>query len=427
VSEHGSTQNSWSIAEVVNPDQRTAADVLTVVPQLPPPEQEALLAELMQVRSLAHEQVERIHHLEQALDQSQALLKDLHRQVVNQQFLETQLASTEEIANIQQQAINRLKLQLAQQQEALETQQAEARQREQAFQDILTALESSTQGQQTELERLRNQLAQERMGVQTQHSNLEKQLADLQTASNAQQQQLLDLEAQKLVFCQQVTGLELQLQQAQTQGQALTQQLGDRQISLEQLETELRQAHTALQEQHDLIERLHRAQVLYRPPSDTLHPDPKLNQVRIEELETQIARQQTTQAMLQHACQELETERDRQQSRLTELEQQTVEMQEQILRQVQQEREYETAIQHWKDRYLNSRELMMQVKDLLETVLPHPPAELVELLAKFPAGTTEIPEPGSPVLPASSPANHATRVDLPDFLIRRRSYKNRRS
>jgi hypothetical protein len=123
----------------------------------------------------------------------------------------------------------------------------------------------------------------------------------------------------------------------------------------------------------------------------------------------------------------LETGRDLQQTRLTELEQKTVEMQEQILRQAQQEREYETAIQHWKDRYLNSRDLMMQVKDLLESALPHPSAELAELLAKFPTGTTEIPEPGSPVLPASSPANRTTKVDLPDFLMRRRNYKNRRS
>ncbi|HEY9883488.1 MAG TPA: hypothetical protein V6C98_07740, partial [Thermosynechococcaceae cyanobacterium] len=60
--------------------------------------------------------IERIRHLEQALDQSLASLSEMRLQMVDQRRLEAQLAATEDISNIQQRAIARLKLQLAHQQ-----------------------------------------------------------------------------------------------------------------------------------------------------------------------------------------------------------------------------------------------------------------------------------------------------------------------
>lgn len=428
MSDYGSTHNSNSIADAISSKQQNSADFLAVASQLEQQEQDPVLEELIQMRSLVHGQVERIRHLEQALDQSLTSLKDLHCQIVDQQFLEAQLASTEEMSNIQQQAINRLKLQLAQQQEALDARQTKDKHQEQAFQTVLAEMEELTQLQQLELDRLRNQLTQDRLTAQAQQTSLEQKLTDFQTSSHAQQRQIADLEAQAASSRLQAADLEIQLEQAQTKVQELTQPLSDRQISLEQLETELRQAHTALQEQHDLIEQLQRSQSSPRiPPDPSFYRDLQLAQMRMEELESQNAKHLTAQAILQQGYQELEAERDRQQARLTELERQTVEMQEQILKQVQQEREYETAIQHWKDRYLNSRDLMMKLKDLLQPLLPHPPAGVAELLAKFSTGAAEIPEPGSPVLPEFSPANRTSKVDLPDFLMRRRSYKNRRS
>ena len=61
-------------------------------------------------------QRERIEQLEQALEQSLASISELKLQLKDQHLLETQLAATEEIANIQQQAINELQRQLMQQQ-----------------------------------------------------------------------------------------------------------------------------------------------------------------------------------------------------------------------------------------------------------------------------------------------------------------------
>ncbi|MBV9389236.1 MAG: hypothetical protein JOZ78_22680 [Chroococcidiopsidaceae cyanobacterium CP_BM_ER_R8_30] len=58
-------------------------------------------------------QIERMNQLEQALEQSLASLHELRQKLTDQQLLETQLVATEEIANLQQQAINELQRQLA--------------------------------------------------------------------------------------------------------------------------------------------------------------------------------------------------------------------------------------------------------------------------------------------------------------------------
>ncbi|NJP08174.1 MAG: hypothetical protein HC866_00790 [Leptolyngbyaceae cyanobacterium RU_5_1] len=133
-----------------------------------------LVAELEQARSLEHGQRERIHHLEQALDQSLASLEELRLQLVDQQFLETQLASTEEFANIQQRAITQLKQQLAQQQQALDAQQTQSQEQQQSFQELLAIVEDLAQGQQIKLGHLRIQIHSDRGDTQTQKAYLKK-------------------------------------------------------------------------------------------------------------------------------------------------------------------------------------------------------------------------------------------------------------
>ena len=59
-------------------------------------------------------QRERIEQLEQALEQSLASINELRLQLKDQHLLETQLAATEEMANLQQQVINELQRQLRQ-------------------------------------------------------------------------------------------------------------------------------------------------------------------------------------------------------------------------------------------------------------------------------------------------------------------------
>ena len=386
-------------------------------------EHACLVAELMQTQSIAHGQVERIRQLEQALDQSLASLDELRLQIVDQQLLEKQLATTEEISNIQQQAIARLKLQLAQQQQALETQLTETQARDHTLQELLTTLELLTHGQQTELEQLRAQITQDRREVQAYQHQLEQQLADLQFAFSTQQQRSTEIESQSLSAHVLAESLEQRLEQAQTQVRDLSQNLSDRQVALDQLETELRQAHTALQEQQALIDTLLQ-QVRTPSPTTAVSPDSASGRVKSEESD-QLLKLSTTHAMLQHACQELEEERDRQTARIVELENQTADMQEQILRQAQQAIEYEAAVQHWKDRYFTHQSQVLRLKELLEA-LPDPSPELLDVLGTLQA-TVFDPEPSSPTLRTALPADNGPKIDLPDFLVRRRNYKTRRS
>ncbi len=77
--------------------------------------QQQMQDELRQAYIHNQQQSKRIHQLEQALDQALSYVDDLRQQVQDQQRLEEQLAMTEEYANVQQQAIIRLKQRLAEQ------------------------------------------------------------------------------------------------------------------------------------------------------------------------------------------------------------------------------------------------------------------------------------------------------------------------
>ncbi|PSB27817.1 hypothetical protein C7B82_15650 [Stenomitos frigidus ULC18] len=404
-------------------------------------EQETLKAELRQARSLSHEQIERIRHLEQALDQSLASLSEMQLQVVNQHLLEAQLASTEEISNIQQQAIARLKLQLAHQQQALNAQLIETQARDRSLQTLLNTMEALTQAQQQELAQLQTQIAHDRADVKAYQERLEAQLEHLQADLNAQQERTLALETQSLDARTLAEHLTARLEQAHAQVSELSQILSDRQIALKHLEAELQQAHRALQEQQALLDRLQQSRLskasmtlavapgnaIAEAGSSTVMADLVAAHAKIAALEAHAAKQTTAQAMLRHACQELEEERDRQQTRLVELDNQTADMQEQILRQAQQTSEYETAIQHWKDRCFSSQSDVLKLKALLEHALPNPSAELSDVLAALLAAADETTEPGSPALLKTTPFSREPKVDLPDFLLRRRNHKTRRS
>ncbi len=69
---------------------------------------------MQQSNSLDFKLVQRVCLLQQALDQALESLEDLAAQVQDKYWVETQLASTEKYANVQQQAITHLKQQLAQ-------------------------------------------------------------------------------------------------------------------------------------------------------------------------------------------------------------------------------------------------------------------------------------------------------------------------
>jgi DNA repair exonuclease SbcCD ATPase subunit len=78
---------------------------------LPIPELNAddLMADLTASVALIQHQTERIAQLEQALDQTLLQVEEARSQLVRQEWIEEQLAATEEFANVQQQAIHHLK------------------------------------------------------------------------------------------------------------------------------------------------------------------------------------------------------------------------------------------------------------------------------------------------------------------------------
>ncbi len=373
-----------------------------------------------QLRSLLHEQLERIHHLEQALDQSLTFLEELRLQLIDQQFLESQLASTEEIANVQQQAIVQLKHQLAQQQQELESKQSQTQKLDQTFQEILGTIEELAQGQQTKLVSLRTRLQSDRAEIQNQKNSLEQQIIDLQANLSADQNHLVATNCHSIQPLTLPESLLEESNQVHGSAQDLFPQFSDREAAIAQLETELHRAHIVLQEQQALIETLQQAQAIRLATSNSpLDGEIFTAHCKIQELETQISRQTTNQAMLQHACQELEQARDRHHHRVMELESQTAEMQEQILQQAQQASEYETAIQHWKDRYLNSQIGLKNLKALVEQAVPNPSPELAELIATIQSMTDASEDHSNHLAP------RIVKMDIPDFLVRRQRYRVR--
>lgn len=325
---------------------------LSLIPEDSP--LDTIAPEFLQLQDRVQTQQRRIRDLEMALDQSLASLSEVRSQIVDQSFLERQLASTEEIANVQQQAIHQLKLQFAQQKAELEAKVQQAQQREREYQALLDAAEIR---QQAELEVLKAQFGSDASGTQMhdraegQPSAIEQQLQVLQADLQLRRQQFQDLEAQKQAA----------------------------QIRITELETQ------------------------------------------VETLEGRIARHMTTQALLQQVCQELEVDREQSQSRITELESQSAEMQEQILSQAQQASEYETAVQHWKTRFQVLQEKAIALKQFLnDQTLP---AEIVELLVTI---ETSAP-PDLRATTRSNPFNQDLKIDIPEFLVRRRTYRSRKS
>jgi chromosome segregation ATPase len=355
-----------------------------------------LLSQLAQSQSLEQQRAIRIYHLEQALDQALACLSDLRMQLQNQEILEAQLATTEEFAYVQQQAIARLKQQLRHQQQLLEAHISGTQGRDHTVQTLLSTTEAMTQTQQAELERLQTRIAQDWTKIQTHRSSLEQQIEDIKAALDSRQQRILELESEVLATRTQNISLEVQLNAAQNQIESL------------------RRTRTIASEQETTIANLKR--------------DLAMTQIKVEELETQLAKQLRWQARWQQNCQEAEAERDRYQARTAELTQQTSEMQDQIFAQARQAGEYEAAVQHWKDRYLNSQRQMAQLKELLEQAISQSALSnthlasdaLLEWLAAIQ------PESSKDLLDAPlSPASRFSTLDLPDFLVRHRSYRNR--
>jgi len=391
-------------------------------------QQEGLLLELVQLRSQTQTQLTRIQQLEQALDQSQLCMRELQQQLIEQQFLENQLAATEEIANIQQQAIHQLKLQLSQKQQALDLTQADLEQEQRVLHEVLRVVEELSQSQNTDVNDFCTNLLREHSTSQSSRHPLHSDVDQLKTVLEHQQQRVSELEAEAALRAGWETSLIEMLVSTQTTLLALAETASDESIvSVAEKTNLLNQLNDCLSGLQQSLQQMQRVRDRSNFSVAPISPQEFIDaQNRIGELETQLARTETAKLLIQHAYQEAEVDRDRQRSRLADLESQVAEMQEQILHQAQQASEYETAVQHWKDRYVHSYQQIQQLKQLLDGNLADLPSEVQEILADLEANRLSAIDQNQSSAIAPARFNRDTQLDLPDFLLRRRSYKTRR-
>jgi hypothetical protein len=383
VSQSGSVQDGWSAANVSPSSSFTEPEEVVLDLTLTPADYQALLQELAEAQTLDQVRQKRIYHLEQGLDQAMLCIAELKDQVQDQQVLESQLANTEEFAYVQQQAIARLKLQIAEQGQALEAQILEIQQRDQAVEELLVSVEIITQTQQRELERVRLKLMEDQREASHQRSRMGLQIQDLQSHLEARQQRIGELEAETLTSRTSTMSLQVQLESAREQIRELSAK---------------------------------------SPALVALRQDFAKAQGQVEELEQQIAQQTLLHNRWQQNYQAVEEERDRLQTRVASLEQQTAEMQEQVLHQAQHATEQETAVQYWKDRCYTGQDELSQLKARLRQVEdPVLRGAIAKLLEDKP------PEKAEPLPLSAIPLPRLMTPDLPEFLTRRRGNKAKHS
>jgi myosin heavy subunit len=296
----------------------------------------------------------RIRQLEKALKQCQSYINELKSQLIDQAFLEAQLAATEEFSHIQKQAIVTLKGQQSNQTELDQTELDRLRQDNALLTAQLETVARQSEDQSAEIEALQHQLSQEQVTLQQVQSELER----LSTQKQLSQDTAVQETQQRII--------------AQTTAERLRTSLREREVAIQSLEMQLKQTRTTVDEQQNIIDALrttgqhdsHKNQAIQNLSSTLLKA-----QAKIAELESKLSSTGIIQAQFQHSTQEYEAQAQTLQDRSEQLEQQVAEMQEQILQQAQQASEYETAVQHWKDRCLESEQTADQMKQVLEQVL----------------------------------------------------------
>lgn len=338
------SQPAEVLEQPLPPASLSVAHLLAMTPPLPsaPNETEPLSEQ------------QRIQQLEQALYQCQLYIDELKKKLIDQEFLEEQLAATEAFSHVQKQAIETLKSQVEQQQKlegeitrlnehvhVLEVQAAEAEALAQHRETLLATFKIQAQQDRAELDRLRDKNAQLTAHLESMQSSMVQ-------------------ETQHRII-------------AQKTAERLRLELRNHESSVRSLESKLQRADAALADREAMITAL---QDLNRPDSQKDQFIQGLSntllkaQRQITELENELSSQSILQAQLQHTTHELEQGAKSSQVRSEELEHQVNDLQEQVLRQAQQASEYETAIQHWKTRCLEAEEWTAQLSKLWDTLQP---------------------------------------------------------
>ncbi len=169
-------------------------------------------------------QTDRIHNLEEALEETVTRLDEANIQLSGQEYLEVHLASTEDTANVQQQAILQLKQQLSQKSYQLS-------QKDMAFNQLLQSRQVAEQRDQAYLE---TEIAKQH---QTQ-ALLQQACQELEQDREIQQQRIQELEQQTAQMQEEILK---QVQQSR-EYQTAIQHLKDYHLHLQAQITELYQA-----------------------------------------------------------------------------------------------------------------------------------------------------------------------------------------
>ncbi len=348
----------------------------------------------------------RIRLLEQALEQCQLYIDELKSKLMDQAFLEEQLATTEEFSHIQQQAVITLQDQLTNR-EQIQQELENLRQAKIDLTNRLADKDTSLRFQEAERSKLQDQFAEERTALERLQDQAERLSLQIQSS-----QKTAVHETQQRII-------------AQTTAERLRTQLRECEADIQTLEVQLQQARESHTTQQDIIASLqnsgksdsHKNQAIQSLSSSLLK-----SQNKIADLETQLSNQSIVQAQFQHSTQEFAEQAQSFQKRSEELEQQVAEMQEQILHQAQQASEYETAVQHWKDRSFTAEQTIAQMKQILEHVLADRKGPDLPLPEKLDDAIAAL----SQTCLSEDTATHARKnlkLDLPALLHRWRNAK----
>jgi DNA repair exonuclease SbcCD ATPase subunit len=290
----------------------------------------------------------RISQLEQALYQCQLYIDELKQKLIDQEFLEDQLATTESFSHIQKQAIETLKSQV-EEQKNLRGELEDLRKQFHVISSQHSESEVKIRLQEAECSSIKLQILQKQTDFERVQDKKEQLAAQLESLQSSMVQ-----ETQQRII-------------AQKTAERLRTDLNNRDASLRSLESKLKQAETMLSHREEMIGAL---KDLNRPDSQKdqfiqgLSTTLLKAQRQITDLENDLSNQSILQVQLQHSTHELEQDSRLTQARSEQLEEQVNDLQEQVLRQAQQSSEYETAIQHWKTRCLEAENWTAQLAKL---------------------------------------------------------------
>lgn len=260
---------------------------------------------MVQSSSLDFKLVQRVCLLQRALDQAMKSIEEMRGEVQDKQLIETQLAHTEQYANVQQQAIARLKYNLAQ---FTDTQHR-------LLENMAQRLNALVDHQQGEFGRLRLQVQKSDAEVQAYLRYLEAHCGAEGSPRAASEEDYLALRAEVMVARSMAVSLSRYLQLTQQHLGNLTSALDSHHVGLDYI---IKTVHAMVQELNDL--ETSREDDPMQPPEQCLPPLPvdqalpqhsRPQQAQyIHELEAMLVEQFEQQTRLSQRCQALAAQRD---------------------------------------------------------------------------------------------------------------------